>query len=270
MNKASTLCKVLTIGFLLAQTSTSQAWQIDTQSFDGWLAQRTPKASVYTEMNKYFIKEGLAQGSEYQGYISGFLQSTHNKLTRRTLQILELIEKDQICKSYANVDFPQNLTNRPEGQSFESEILNIETMNCFQGVDADRVFRALHARDLQMKVVPGIKDITIDEKTNLICQNTSNLGVGTSSFCFTQNIWRTEGLYVIQSFNEANRGNPSAPIYFRDGYTIIKTLKSGAVVFFNGGYVRTKDLPLHGFVKSKIAGNQKDMAKEILKKARSL
>jgi hypothetical protein len=262
--------KILLFTVILAASQNSYSWNISTDTFSNWSSALQPAPGVYTELAQYFKDQDINETSaEVQKYLPAFTLQIHQDFLQKVNSILVDSENPNLkCSSQTEINFPNRITNFKIGADFESEALNVESMDCLGKLDINKVFTTLMSDEFQKKSVNGLDQIITDESTNQVCQKTSVFPIGKSDYCFTQNIWKDESTYVIQSFNELNRNNPTAPVYFREVFTIIKQLTSGEVFIYNVVMGRGPDLPFHSFVIKKVKSQQQDMIQQLIRDAR--
>jgi len=251
---------------VLQYSTLSHAWVIDRGDFNTWFNNLSPKNSVYTELEKYFVDQDMnSKAADVQSYIQNFVLTNHQSFKNSVLQLLQNSSSSNLkCHSDSEIDFPENITNIKIGEDFESQALRIETMDCLGKIDHNKVFSTLMSDAFQKKSVSGLQDMQSDQSNNLVCQKTSIFPIGKSSYCFTQNIWQNENTYVIQSFNETNNNGASSPVYFREVFTVIKKTSSGEVFIYNLAIGRGPDLPFHSIVKATVRNQQQSMIQQLI------
>lgn len=261
MNFKITLLITLTSSFCTA-------WQVNSGDLQGWLSKTTAKQSVYTEMQKYFSDHGGLNPAD-KDYTKQFVTRTHLGLLKSAQLANQKYEAaNATCSSSSLIDFPGNITGLNTGSGFEKDVMRIQTVDCLGAVNLDKVFSLMMSSDFQKQAISAIKRITVNEATNLICHDTYVFLLGSSSYCFTQNIWHDQNTYFIQSFNELNRGVQDVPVYFREVVTVIKKLKSGQVVIYNVSYGRGPNLPLQEAAKMYVSSQQQTVMNLLRSKLR--
>jgi len=258
--------KKILIVLALVSHQQAFAWTINTDSFQKWTTSLQPKLSVQKQIEMFFSDQNIDHTQdEVQKYIPNFIQHTHQEFTQKVIDILNHAENPSLkCSNQTEIDFPETITQNKTGEEFESEALFVESMDCLGQLDHNKVFKTLLSDEFQKKSVNGLKEIRTDETKNLVCQKTNVFPIGRSEYCFTQNIWKNDSTYVIQSFNESNHNQPSAPVYFREVYTVIKKLKSGEVFLYNVVLGRGPDLPFHSIVKKTVRNQQAAMISQLI------
>lgn len=260
-----------TIIFCLFYFSISaQAWIIHQGDLTNWMNSLSPAKSVSSEVEKYFTDENInAKSADIQTYIQQFIQYNHQVFRNNVIQVLQNSSKNQVkCLADTKIEFLNKTSNMKIGQNFESEALYIESMDCLGFIDHHKVFTTLLSDSFQKKAVSGLQNISSNQNNNLVCQQTSVFPIGESNYCFTQNIWQDENTYVIQSFNESNAPNASAPVYFREVFTVIKKTNSGEVFIYNLALGRGPDLPFHSIVRATVRNQQQSMIEQLIEAAK--
>lgn len=253
-------------GSLLILSQNAFCWNINTDSFKNWSSSLSAKPGVSAEMSRFFIDQDINPNTtQVQDYIPSFIQQTHQDFLQRISGILTNSENPNLkCSNQTEIDFPEHITDFKIGEEFESQALTVESMDCLGKLNIHKVFATLLSDQFQKKSVTGLQSIHTDETTNQVCQQTSVFPIGKSDYCFTQNIWKNDTTYVIQSFNEINNNKPSAMVYFREVFTVIKQLKSGEVFIYNVVLGRGPDLPMHFIVKSTVKSQQQSMIQQLI------
>lgn len=254
--------KINSLLCLLALSSFANAWQISSGDFTTWKKSLRIEPSVAIEMNNFFIQKSIQSSSSIL-YSEQFPQVMKNKVFTEALSALAVVEQSTaICPKFSKVQFPGEVTSQVDPQmstlaaAFETEILRVETLDCLGRVDLEKVFNVFMSSEFQKKSINGLKAVTADQATNQVCQQTSIFGLGSSSYCFTQKIWKDSDTIVIHSFNESNKPNVSAPVYFREVITVFKRTLQNEILVYNLAYGRGPNLPLHSFVKSTVQKQQ--------------
>lgn len=255
------MMKTKLFAFILASASINTfAWQVVQNNNQNWLASIEAAPSVYHEMNQYFLNGDPA--TDATAYIQNFVPTLHQTMVRETQSFMVNKVSQPDCVPTTRVSFPKQLTSKFNFNSkhqFESNFLKVESYTCLGKLDLDRVFETLMSEAFQRKAINGLKTIELNQSTNQACVMTKIFGLGTSNYCLTKHVQKTPNQYVIQSFNEENRNNPSAPVYFKETINVITRLASGEISLYNLMYARSVDLSFRGMVKSKVEAQQKDV-----------
>lgn len=252
--------KLFLCTFLLSMSSNiCSAWQISSGDLQSWASKLTAKQSVYLEMQKYFSDHGGLNAAD-KDYTKQFVTRTHQGLLKSAQLANQKYEAaNASCTPSSLIDFPGSVTGLSNGSGFEKDVMRIQTVDCVGSVNLDKVFSVMMSSEFQKQGISALKRITANETTNQICHDTYVFLLGSSSYCFTQNIWHDQNTYFIQSFNELNRGVQDVPVYFREVVTVIKKLKSGQVVIYNVSYGRGPDLPLQEAAKIYVSNQQQTL-----------
>lgn len=250
-------------------TSTAVAWQIQKNADSNWLASQQPKASVYEEMNKYFIENDLpTQAIPYSQYFITFM---HQKIVTETLNGLKFKLSQPGCVPSSNVSFPEVLTTKHNFEAkvdFEKEIVKTQSYDCLGKLNLDKVFFTFMSDKFQTQAIKDLDYIHINESTNTVCHKVSIFMFGQTHFCFTQNVLANEKQYIVHSFNEKNVGNPKAPVYYRESVSVFTQLPDGEISFYNLVYGRGPDLPLHGLVEKLVKSQQEFFIEQLIESAK--
>jgi len=254
------------IGCIFFLSQHAHCWNVSTDSFQNWSKTLIAKPGVKTELSKFFIDQDINPNTpDVQAYIPAFIQQTHHDYLQKVSSLLADSENQNLkCNNQTEIDFPEHITDFKIGEEFESQALTVESMDCLGQLNIHKVFSTLLSDQFQKKSVSGLQSILTNETTNQVCQQTSVFPIGKSDYCFTQNIWKNDTTYVIQSFNELNNNKPSAMVYFREVFTVIKQLKSGEVFIYNIVLGRGPDLPMHFIVKSTVKSQQQTMIQQLI------
>lgn len=171
------------------------------------------------------------------------------------------------CVPKTQVDFLNQVSANSGGDSvireFESQIIHIQVIACLEDVTAAQVTKAFLSAEFKAKSADTIvSSKTVGTRT---CQKTQVQMLGESDYCYDDVTFKGLEAYYVHSFNDWNRGNVQAPVYFREILTAAADVevngKPGAV-FYTNVYVRGAKLPglFKGFAKSTIAqGQQKSL-----------
>lgn len=261
--------KLFLSSLLLCMSSNiCSAWQIGSGDLQSWTSKLSAKQSVYLEMQKYFADHGGLNAADKE-YTKQFITRTHQGLLKSALLANQKYEAANAnCSSSSLIDFPGSVTGLNNGTAFEKDVMRIQTVDCLGAVNLDKVFSVMMSSDFQKQGISALKRITSNESTNQICHDTYVFLLGSSSYCFTQNIWHDQNTYFIQSFNELNRGVQDVPVYFREVVTVIKKLKSGQVVIYNVSFGRGPDLPLQEAAKVYVSSQQQTLMNLLRSKLR--
>lgn len=255
-----------TLCFLIAASAQMvQAWQIISGGpYNAWQASLTDVSSVSAQINLYFQNLQQPNAGSYAVALPGLMK---NKLFSEMLMMMNTSDlANSICRPQSMIDFPVKLfSNSPAyAQDFEKEVLAVRTLDCLPELNLDKVFNTLMSDDFQKQSIKGLKAISSNQTTNLVCQQTKVFGIGKSDYCFTQHIWKDTDTYVIHSFNETNKAGIESPVYFREVITVLKKLKNNQIVFFNLAYGRGPDLSFHGIVKNVVKKQQVELVNALV------
>ena len=186
--------------------------------------------------------------------------------------LTELKVASQQCSKIAKIQFSETISDSKSNETenklavaFEKEILRVETLDCLGALDLEKVFQVFMSSEFQKKSISGLLSTASSPEINQVCQKTYVLGLGTSDYCFTQDIWRNENTIVIHSFNETNKTAVSAPVYFREVLTVIEKTKDNMVSIYNLAYGRGPDLPFHSIVKNIVSKQQARLIEQLIK-----
>lgn len=255
------MMKTKIFAFILASVFINAfAWQTVQSNNPNWLASIEAAPSVYNEMNKYFLKEDPA--TDATAYVQNFVPALHQIMVRETQNFMINKVSQPGCTPATRVSFPTQLTsefNFTSKHDFESNFLKVESYTCLGKLDLDRVFETLMSEAFQRKAINGLKAIQLNQNTNQACVETKIFGLGTSRYCLTKHVQKTQNQYVIQSFNETNVNNPTAPVYFKETINVITRLANGEISLYNLMYARSIDLSFRSMVKSKVESQQEDV-----------
>lgn len=252
------LFKVVPSVFFTLACQTAMAWQVVGGDFNVWLNQIKPKESVYIELEKYFVDDNISS-QQVRDYTTAFMTKSHSLVYKNMLTAMKKSQSQQGCKPESNTTFLENFTGIKTGKKFEEHLLQIDTLECFSNVDVHKAFNTIMSKNFQLEYISELKNMQVDETTNRICQDTYVFPVGKSSYCFTLNIWSDGKSYVVHSYNELNRGNPSAPVYFREAVTVLMQLDNGKLAAYVGALGRGPKLPFHSIVVNTVESNQKKL-----------
>ncbi|WP_409478108.1 hypothetical protein [Pseudobdellovibrio sp. HCB154] len=255
------MMKTKLFAFILASVSINAfAWQVVQNNNQNWLSSIEAAPSVYVEMNKYFLKKDSS--NDARAYVQNFIETIHANMAQETYDFMNQKLGQPGCVPSTQVSFPEQLTSKYNFNSkreFESNFLKVESYTCLGKLDLDRVFETLMSEAFQRKAINGLKAIQLNQNTNQACVETKIFGLGTSRYCLTKHVQKTQNQYVIQSFNETNVNNPSAPVYFKETINVITRLANGEISLYNLMYARSVDLSFRGMVKSKVEDQQEDV-----------
>ena len=245
-------------GILILLTLTAQAWQINTSEFSPWVESLKAPAEVFEQLNAYF------QGREatYVRTLPDLLKAKAFNEMQTRLAALDATDR---CETFFNAGFISKLfTSNPSGVSdFEKEMIRAESVSCLGQKNAESVFEALMSDEFQKKTIMGLEQIKSDPQTNKVCHTISTFGIGHSDYCFTQNVWRNDDLFVIHSYNESNSKKATAFVYFREMLTVVKKLKNGEALVYNLTYGRGPNLPFHSVVIKMLKGQHQTFIDEL-------
>lgn len=254
---------------ILSTTASAQAWQVQTNANENWLLQQKAKPSVYSEMNKYFIENDSSNNAF--GYVENFVLALHKLMVGETKAAISSKLSASACHSSTEVSFPERLTtqyNFSSKKEFEDSFLKVQSYACLGKLNLDKVFETLMSEAFQRKAINGLKNISVNQKDNRACVETSIFGLGTSRYCLTKSVLRTKNQYIIHSFNEENISDPSAPIYFKETINVLTQLPSGEVSYYNLMYARGPDLSFRSIVKSKATQQQEAVTHLLIEMAK--
>lgn len=256
--------------FILTSVSINAwAWQVTQNSHPNWLMSIEAIPSVYAEMNNYFLQEDPS--TDARAYVENFIETIHANMVQETQAFMDSKSTQPGCVPSTQVSFPNQLTSKYSFNSkeeFESNFLKVESYTCLGKLDLDRVFETLMSESFQRKAINGLKAIQLNQDTNQACVETKIFGLGTSRYCLTKHVQKKQNQYIIQSFNEANVNNPSAPVYFKETINVITRLANGEISLYNLMYARSVNLSFRGVVKSKVAAQQEDVRTYLIEGAR--
>lgn len=251
----------LNLAFFVYCTSAT-AWQISTGDFNEWERSLVIKPSVSSELNNFFQLK-IPQSSIAINYSEQLPKFMKKKIFAEALAAMGPLDNPSTsCNQFSKVQFPGHITTQTDPQSahaakaFEAEMIRVETLDCLSNRELENVFAVFMSSDFQKKSIKGLKSITANEATNQICQQTSVFGLGNSSYCFTQDIWKNSDTIVLHSFNESNAPGVAAPVYFREVITVFKRTLQNEVLVYNLTYGRGPDLPLHSLIKGMVQKQQ--------------
>lgn len=252
------MMKTKLLAFILASVSMNAfAWQVTQDNSPNWLLSIEAAPSVYAEMNKYFLKEDPS--TDARAYVENFVETLHLNMVQETQSFMDRKLAQPGCAPSTQVSFPEQLTskyNLNSKEEFESNFLKVESYACLGKLDLDRVFETLMSEAFQRKAINGLKAIQLNQSTNQACVETKIFGLGTSRYCLTKHVQKKQNQYIIQSFNETNVNNPSAPVYFKETINVITRLTNGEISLYNLMYARSVDLSFRGIVKGKVEAQQ--------------
>ncbi len=241
----------------------ANAWQVATGDFETWKRSIAVKPSVVFNLDQFFKGHAL-DAKDYQQYTTEFPILMKEKVFSESEKLLLKVNSKD-CSKISKIEFPKKVSDSDQTEAFEKEILRVETLDCLGAVDLEKVFQVFMSADFQKKSISGLLSVVVDTEINQVCQKTYILGLGTSDFCFTQDIWRSEDTIVIHSFNESNKASANAPVYFREVLTVIQKDKADKVSIYNLTYGRGPDLPFHSIVKSIVARQQIRLIENLIK-----
>lgn len=250
--------------------SAANAWQIATGNFDTWKKSLEVKQTVVFNLNQFFRSKSL-DSRDFQKYAAEFPKIMKERVfsESETLLTEAKVTSDE-CTKIAKIQFPKKVSESKLFSQdklveiFESEILRVETLDCLGAVDLEKVFQVFMSADFQKKSISGLLSVVIDPEINQVCQKTHILGLGTSDYCFTQDIWRNNDTIVIHSFNETNKATASAPVYFREVLTVMQKNKDDKISIYNLAYGRGPDLPFHALVKNIVSKQQVRLIEQLI------
>lgn len=258
--------KKLTIGILIFAGISAQAWQIQSSEFNSWVESLKAPASVFEQLNSYF------QGQNQSAYVQALPNLLQQKVFGEMQARLVALDASDRCETFFNGRFISKLfPSSPSGaKEFEKEMIRAESVSCLGIKNTESVFEALMSDEFQKKTIMGLEQINSNPQTNMVCHNISTFGIGRSDYCFTQNVWRDEDLFVIHSYNESNSKKATAIVYFREMLTVVKKLKNGEALVYNLTYGRGPDLPFHSVVLRMLKGQHQTFIDELKAHSRRL
>lgn len=253
--------------------SGANAWQVTTGDFDAWKKSIDVKQSVVFNLNQFFQSRSLSS-NDYQKYTAEFPSMMKERVFFESEKLLtEIKTTSEICTKIAKIQFPKTVSESKPSEinkliaNFEKEILRVESLDCLGELDLEKVFQVFMSSEFQKKSISGLLSTETSPEINQVCQKTYILGIGTSDYCFTQDVWRNENTIVIHSFNESNKRAVSAPVYFREVLTVIQKAKDNTISIYNLAYGRGPDLPFHGLVKNIVSKQQARLIELLIKDA---
>lgn len=242
----------------------AQAWQVQTGDFKTWLSTIKSSPAVEQQIGLYF--QVNQPGADYATYARMLPEQLKIRAFNEMAQATGGVTPIASCQALSRVDFLGKIFSNspPVAADFEKEVLRIESLDCLGQLDLEKVFNVFLSDAFQKTAISGLKGISSDQKTNRICQDTKVFGVGRSSYCFTQNIWRNDNMIVIQSFNDFNKPGIEAPVYFREVVTVLERLANKEVIIYNLAFGRGPDLPFHSIVKNVISNQHVDLINQLI------
>lgn len=258
------MSKKITGLLLILGALNSQAWQIQTSEFNSWIESLKAPTVVFDQLNTYF------QGRDQSAYVASLpgllLAKSFGEMQAR----VAAIDTSDRCETFFNASFVTKLLpSSPAGvKEFEKEMIRAESVSCLGQKNTESVFEALMSDEFQKKTIMGLEQIKSDPQTNKVCHNISTFGIGRSDYCFTQNVWRDEDLFVIHSYNESNSKKATAYVYFREMITVVKKLQNGEALVYNLTYGRGPDLPFHSVVLRMLKGQHQKFIDELKAQSR--
>lgn len=249
--------------------STANAWQVQKSQDQNWLLLLKAQPSVYEEMNKFFVKNDGAYNAS--AYIESFIPTLHRAMVSEANSSLLAKTSQATCSNTTEVSFPELLTTKYKfsgKDDFERNFLKVQSYTCLGKLNLDKVFETLMSEAFQQKAINGLKKISSNQNTNNVCVETQIFGLGTSRYCLTKNVLRTQNQYIIHSYNEENVSKPTAPIYFKETINVLTQLSNGEVSFYNLMYARGPDLAFRGMVKKKATKQQEAVTQLLIEMAK--
>ena len=256
--------KNITALLLILIALTARAWQIQTSEFDSWVESLKAPAAVLEQLNTYF------QGQDQSAYVASLPELLLKKSFSEMQARLTALDNSDRCETFFDAGFVSKLfPSSPAGvKTFEKEMIRAESVSCLGQKNTESVFEALMSDEFQKKTIMGLDQIKSDPQTNKVCHSISTFGIGRSDYCFTQNVWRLDDLFVIHSYNESNSKKATAFVYFREMLTVVKKLKNGEALVYNLTYGRGPDLPLHSVVLRMLKGQHQTFIDELKSRSR--
>ncbi len=269
--KSLKLINIFVFLLISEMAQVSLAWQINHGSFEDWKKSIVIKPSVMINLNKFFTDNKIAN-LDSDVYVAAFPSFMQEKVFQDAEKIFDKIKTDSSsCPKFSKFQFPGKVSDSSVENKmsayFEKEILRIETLDCLGSIDLEKVFAIFSSEAFQRKSISGLKSMSIDPNTNRVCQKTYILGLGTSDFCFTQDIWHSENMIVMHSFNETNQPTASAPVYFREVLTVFQKTMDNKILLYTVAYGRGPNLPFHGIIKNILSQQQSSLISQLIKEA---
>lgn len=227
-------------------SSTSHA-----NSVGDWIQGLPVQPGVVKEMSKF---DGLSSRYllDFPNIMKQRMQDEFNRATQQELQ-------NQTCHDQLNISFPNKLTDAsstdPRALDFESQFIRIEAKSCLPGADAAKVASIYLSPEYQRNAFDTV--VSNEQQGNRVCQATETFGLGRSEYCYNNSVLQLPQATFIHSFNDWNRDNIAAPVYFREMLTASLALPKGTL-FYTLVYVRGVSLNslFKTLAKSKIKSSQ--------------
>lgn len=255
--------------FVLLTALSAKAWQISVTEDPYWLKNIKAKPSVFVEMNKYFSERN--PNVDAKPYVETFIPEMHQRMIYETEAFFQNRQMLTSCSPLVEVTFPSALTtkfNFDSKNEFEKDFLKVESNVCLGKLDINKVFETLMSEDFQRKAINGLQNIQISKADNSACIKTKIFAIGTSNFCLTKQVLRTQNQYIIQSFNELNNHSPSLPVYFKESINVITQLPDGEISLYNLMYARGPDLSFRSIIRSKVQDQQEKVRRFLIEGAK--
>ncbi|AZZ37740.1 hypothetical protein CIK05_13345 [Bdellovibrio sp. qaytius] len=215
-------------------------------------------------MSQFFAKE---KSPETKAYVESFIPTMHTKIVNEAQASVEGKIARSSCSSSSDISFPESLTSKVHFDSkdeFEANFIKVATYDCLGKVNINKVFETLMSESYQRKAINGLQSIKLNQAENQTCVEVHIFGLGSSHYCVTQDILRTENQYIIHSYNDDNIGSPDTPIYFKETITVITQLPSGDASIYTLMYARGPELSFRGVIHSKIEEQQASAVKFLI------
>lgn len=218
-------------------------------------------------LSRYFSEKNLTLSSSEKLAVQAY-PAILRQMMFREMSARESTESKGSCRSSLAVTFPGLVLKARIKRltEFEAEMLKLDSVDCLGRVSLEKALQTFLNDSFQMKSISGLVKSQSDELTNRVCQQTSVSGVGHSSYCYVNQIWKDQTGYLVFSFVDSSDPTFSAPVYLRAVLTYFRLSKSGEVQMLNLSFGRGPDLPFHFLVKGIVAGQRRDFV-EALKKA---
>lgn len=236
----------------------ARAWVVSAGQDIRELSKFRPSLSVYTEMNKFFLKNGSSTNAS--NYVENFINGIHSAMILEAGNSVSKKLNESSCVSASEVAFPEHLTKLADNelkQNFEENFLKVQSYACLGRINLDRLFEVLMSENFQKSAVPGLKAITTNPSNNQVCIKTSMMLIGDSEYCLTKNVLKSKNQYFIHAFNESNGRDATAQIYFKETINVLTQLENGEASLYTLMYMRGPDLSFRPVVKSTVNSQQK-------------
>ena len=223
------------------------AWNVKTGSMSEWLPQVSVNEKAQSQLGLYF---GQRNRAELEVYGNNLLKIYKQQLLKGLKD--SGVETDSACATNTKVDFAKDLSrsSRNDEQEFESEILQLDSLDCFASGNLEKATSVFFSDSFQLKAFTDMQASKSDENSNRVCQKTSVLLLGNSDYCTQLSMWRDDSTVIVISINEYNAENVKAPVYLRLVSTVFHKTSDGRIKLYSLTYGRGPNLPFHSVVKS--------------------